>query len=207
MRTKKGGEVVNRRALRVVIACFTLLGCLVLVVPLALESFLVLPCSTSQADAIVLMAGSRQVREPIASRLYRDGVAPKVLLKNDGVRADFSPKHGRNLYLVEWAKEDLVEKGVPEDAVVLLLYTASGTIHDVLNTREYVRVHPEIRRLLVVTSDYHTRRTLWTFQRVFEEEKIQIGVYPVTNPSEIWWRRIFLLYVEIIKYIYYNMNY
>lgn len=188
-------------------ACLTLLGCLALVVPLAVESFLVLPCSTSQADAIVLMAGSRQVREPIASRLYRDGVAPKVLLTNDGVRADFSPKHGRNLYLVEWAKEDLVEKGVPENAIVLLKYTASGTIHDALNTREYVRTHPEIRRLLVVTSDYHTRRTLWAFQRVFEGEGILIEVYPVPDPSESWWRRVLVLYIEFLKYAYYFVMY
>lgn len=193
--------------LRVVVACLALLVCLVLLVPLALESFLVLSSSMPQADAIVLMAGSRQVREPAASRLYKEGVAPKVLLTNDGVRADFSPKHGRNLYLAEWAKEDLVEKGVPEDAVVLLRYTASGTIHDALNTREYVRAHPEIRRLLVVTSDYHTRRTLWTFQRVFAGEGIQVGVYPVPDQSESWWRRVLVLYVEFLKYVYYYVRY
>lgn len=177
------------------------------ILPSTLESFLVVSDPLSKSDAIVVMAGARDIRLPPVPTLYKDGLASKVLLTNDGIFASWSQKYQRNLYLVEWAREDLLEMGVPEDAIVLLNYTASGTIHDVLNTLHYVRAHPEIRILLVVTSDYHTRRTLWTFRRVFEGEGVRIGVCPVAEYSHSWWRRASALYLEFFKYAYYRVRY
>lgn len=106
------------------------------------------------------------------------------MLANDGVFAGWSRKYQRNLYLVEWAREDLLDMGVPWDDIVLVEFTASGSIHDALNTREYVLSREDIRSLLVVTSDYHTRRTLWSFRRVFREEDIRIGIYPAEHETE-----------------------
>jgi len=182
-----------------------ILGSLMLSV--ALESYLAVSDPLPKADALVVMAGGRDVRLPPVADLYREGVAPQVLLTNDGIFASWSQKYQRNLYLVEWAREDLLEMGVPEDAIVLLDHTASGTIHDALNTQAYIQTHPEIRSLLVVTSDYHTRRTLWTFRRVFEGYEIQIGVYAVADLSESWWRRTCVLYLEFLKYVYYCVRY
>ncbi|MDO9583000.1 MAG: YdcF family protein [Desulfomicrobium sp.] len=178
-----------------------------LVLSVALESFLVVSVPLPKADAIVVMAGSNDVRLLPVAELYREGVASTVLLTNDGIFASWSQKYQRNLYLVEWAREYLLEMGVPEDAIVLLDYTDSGTIHDALNTFDYVNAHPEIRSLLVVTSDYHTRRTFWTFRRVFEEEGILIGVYPVADLAKPWWRRASYLYFEFLKYVYYRFKY
>lgn len=172
-----------------------------------LESFLVVSAPLPKADAIVVMAGGNDVRLPPVAELYRKGVAPRVLLTNDGIFASWSQKYQRNLYLVEWAGEYLLEMGVPENAITLLHYTASGTIHDARNTLAYVRTHPEIRNLLVVTSDYHSRRTLWTFRRIFEGQGVQIGVYPVADLSETWWRRTSVLYLEFLKYVYYRVAY
>lgn len=179
----------------------------VLMLSVALESFLVVFQPLPRADAIVVMAGSRDVRLPPVAALYKEGVSPRVLLTNDGIRAGWSSVFNRNLYLVEWAKQDLIEMGIPEDAIALLNYTVSGTIHDALNTLDYVRAHPDIRSLLVVTTDYHTRRTLWTFLHVFEKENVQIGVYSVFDISELWWRRAFKLYFEFLKYVFYLAKY
>jgi uncharacterized SAM-binding protein YcdF (DUF218 family) len=172
-----------------------------------LESVLVVSQPMQNADAIVVMAGIPDVRLPPVADLYSEGVAPRILLTNDGIFAAWSQKYQRNLYLVEWAREDLVEAGIPEQAMVLLQYTASGTIHDALNTREYVRAHPEVRRLLVVTSDYHTRRSLWTFRRVFKGMGVQIGAYPVPDLSRSLWCRVWVPYLEFLKYVYYRVRY
>jgi uncharacterized SAM-binding protein YcdF (DUF218 family) len=177
-----------------------------LMLSVTLESYLVVSDPLPKADAVVVMAGGRDVRLPPVAALYKKGVAPQVLLTNDGIFASWSQKYQRNLYLVEWAREDLLEMGVPKDAMALLNYTVSGTIHDALNTLAYVRTHPEIRSLLVVTSDYHTRRTLWAFQRVFEGTEIQIGVYPVPDLSASWWRRTSVMYLEFLKYMYYRVR-
>ena len=181
-------------------------ACLALA-PLALEAFLVVSSPLQKADAIVLMAGSRLVRQPGASRLYARGYAPRVLLANDGVRADYSPEHGRNLYLAEWAREHLMNSGVPDEAIEILPFTASGTIHDVRNVHDHVAAHPEVRSLLVVTSDYHTRRTRWTFQRVFEGAGVRIGVWPGEDRQADWWRRTVVLAEEFMKYVFYRLRY
>ncbi|UTF50721.1 YdcF family protein [Desulfomicrobium sp. ZS1] len=179
----------------------------VLLLSVALESVLVVSKPLPKADVMVVMAGGRDVRLPPVAALYKEGVAQRVLLTNDGIFAGWSTKYDRNLYLVEWAREDLLEMGIPEGAIVLLRYTASGTIHDALNTLDYVRAHPEIRSLLVVTTDYHTRRTLWTFELVFEGEGTQIGVSPVPDLSQSWWRRAQVAYLEFLKYVYYRLRY
>jgi uncharacterized SAM-binding protein YcdF (DUF218 family) len=173
----------------------------------ALDSVLVVSQPLPKADAIVVMAGGRDVRLAPVAALYKEGVAPLILLTNDGIFAGWSLKYQRNLYLVEWAREDLLEMGVPEGAIALLSYTASGTIYDALNTLDYVLTRPEIQSLLVVTTDYHTCRTLWTFRRVFEREGTQIGVYPVLDLSQPWWRRACVLYLEYLKYVYYRVRY
>ncbi|SFJ25556.1 Uncharacterized SAM-binding protein YcdF, DUF218 family [Desulfomicrobium apsheronum] len=179
----------------------------VLMLSAVLEYVLVVSEPLPKADVMVVMAGGRDVRLPSVAALYKEGVAQRVLLTNDGIFAGWSTKYDRNLYLVEWAREDLLEMGVPEDAIVSLSYTASGTIHDALNTLDYVRAHPEIRSLLVVTTDYHTRRTLWTFGLVFEGEGTQIGICPVPDLSQSWWRRVQVTYLEFLKYVYYRLRY
>ncbi len=125
-----------------------------------LEGCLVREKPLEKADAILVMAGNRDQRLPTAVRLYHEGRAPRILLANVGVFAGWSRKYQRNLYLVEWAREDLVDMGVPWEDIVLLEFTECGSIHDALNTRAYVSFRDDISSLLVVTSDYHTRRTL-----------------------------------------------
>ena len=179
----------------------------VLIAPYLLDSFLVEEKALEQADAIVVMAGSPDKRLPPAARLYHEGVAPKILLANDGVFSAWSRKHQRNLYQVEWSRKDLIINKVREEDIVMLNYTASGSIYDALNTRAYVLDRDDIESLLVVTSGYHTRRTLWTFQHVFSEDEIEFGIYPASNSSRNVFKEINVLSIEFIKYIYYRLRY
>jgi uncharacterized SAM-binding protein YcdF (DUF218 family) len=172
-----------------------------------LEPVLIVHHPVQPADAIVVMAGSRLERLPEASRLYQEGIAPLILLTNDGVFSSWSSKRQRNLYEVEWARESLLEAGVPEEAIVLLEYTASGSIHDALNTRAYVQGQGNIRSLLVVTSDYHTRRTLWSFERVFAGMDVDIRVHSQPKDPKPTSRRTILLSVEFLKLVSYQSRY
>jgi uncharacterized SAM-binding protein YcdF (DUF218 family) len=108
---------------------------------------------------------------------------------------------------VEWAREDLVDKGVLWDDIVILEHTKSGSIYDALNTREYVLAGDDIRSLLVVTSDYHTRRTLWNFQCVFDGEPVQVGVYPAVPKQQANSYRTGILVKELVKLFYYKLKY
>jgi uncharacterized SAM-binding protein YcdF (DUF218 family) len=110
---------------------------------------------------------------------------------------------------VEWAAHKLVALGVPESAIVTLPYSNSGTIHDVKAVQRYVKDHC-IERLLVVTSDYHTRRTLWTFQQVFKNSSVEFGIYgakslsPVESGLWVTLTGYRTLIAEVGKYLFYR---
>ncbi len=180
---------------------------MLLIRPELLEKMLVVQPSLSHADAIVVMAGSRTARLPIATELFHQHVAPRVLLTNDGIFSSWSPQHDRNLYQVEWAREELLAAGVPEEAIVMLDFSNSGSYFDALHTRNYVLQDDSIRSLLVVTSDYHTRRTLWTFNRLFSGTGILISTYPVPKDpvSQGQWLRVNT--IELVKLVYYWLRY
>ncbi len=186
---------------------FLLLALLIVIKPTLLEPLVVAEQTMTQADALAVMAGSRDERIPAAAQLYHQGVAPRIFLANDGIRSAWSPQHQRNLYEVEWAREQLLELGVPGDAIALLEYTQSGSYYDALNTRKFILTDGSVRSLLVVTSHYHSQRTLWTFQRVFASTGVVIGVYPIPKDPQYKGRWLRALTVELVKLFYYRIYY
>jgi uncharacterized SAM-binding protein YcdF (DUF218 family) len=163
-----------------------------------------------KADAIVLMAGSFRERAPEAARLFQEGVAPRIILTNDGVFSSWSQRDQRNLYEIEWATELLTFLEIPRNSIVQLPFLRSGTYYDAVALRTYCRQN-NIHAILLVTSDYHTRRALWTFRRIFINEQITIGIIPVISASQGWFtdfRQICREVVtELVKSVYYFIRY
>ena len=195
------------RAFPLLVVAFFLIILATVIKPTLLEPFVVAEQTMTRADALVVMAGSRYERIPAAAQLYHQGAAPQILLANDGVRSAWSPEHKRNLSEVEWAREQLLELGVPGDAITLLEFTQSGSYYDAINTRKFVLTDGRVRSLLVVTSHYHSQRTLWTFQRVFSGTGVQIGVYPIPKDPQYKGRWLRVLTIELVKLLYYKMYY
>lgn len=152
----------------------------------------------TRSDAIVLMGGSFKERIPTVAMLFRDGYAPVVMLVNDGIFSSWSPKHNRNLYQVEWAEEGLVKLGVPREKIIKLPFYGSSTMHDALAVRQYL-YRSGYRNLLLVTSDYHTRRTLWTFRWALKDYRSQLAVYPARSFS-LKKSNIALEYTKLLYY-------
>lgn len=173
-----------------------------------MEGYLIVDQPLLHADALVVMAGSMTERLPAAAKLYENKVAEKILLTNDGVSSAYSDEKHRNLFQVEWAKSDLLKSGIPEKSIIILPYTASGTIHDALHARPEVLARG-MKSILIVTSDYHTKRSQWTFKNVFRDYPITIGVYPVNseikNMSLV--SKFKTLGSEILKLLYYRSKY
>lgn len=173
-----------------------------------LSDFLIIDKPIPHAEALVVMAGSVRERLPAAARLFQRGIAPKILLTNDGVLGAWSEEKHRNLYLVEWAESELMKMQIPETAIVKLAYSSSGSIHDALNSRTEI-LDQGIRSIIIVTSDYHTRRSLWSFERVLQGHPVAVGVYPAV--SEVSTASDFIKFPvlcrEFISYIYYRINY
>lgn len=172
-----------------------------------MESLLTVNKPLEQADALVVMAGSKSTRLPAAYTLYKNGVAKLILLANDGVLSAYSEQKHRNMYQVEWAELELIELGVPQKAIVKLRYTSSGTVNDALNTRQAV-VDLGIKSIIIVTNDYHTRRTFWAFNRVFRGLSVAMGVHPVSSlDSTPYLTKSRIVVYEFIKLLYYIFKY
>jgi len=121
-----------------------------------------------KSDAIVVLSidnfyADRATR---AAEVYRQGLAPLVVAS--GVR--LRPYAG----IGELMEHDLIERGVPKEKILRVP-------HDAENTREEAEVLAKVateknwKRVIIVTSNYHTRRTRYIFRRVFPG-KIAVSV-------------------------------
>ena len=102
------------RSCLAILAIICFLGIIVWNKPTLLEKIVVVERPLSQADTLVLMAGSLRTRASTIVDLYHSEIAPRILLTNDGILGAWSQREQRNLYQVEWTKEFLVERGIPE---------------------------------------------------------------------------------------------
>lgn len=134
----------------------------------------------ARSDAIVLLAGNHKERAPAAAMLYRDGYAPLVILTNDGLISAWSREFNRNLYQIEWAEEELVKLGVPRKKILKLPFYGSSTMFDALAVKRFL-FRSGARKVIVVTSDYHTRRSLWTFRYALKEYTTDIAIFPARS--------------------------
>ena len=84
----------------------------------------------------------------------------------------------------------LAALGVDRSRVVLLPHRVSNTRDEALAARDEC-VRRGIRRLLVVSSPYHTLRSRRVFERTFQGTGISVGVIPATAYSpadpDRWW--------------------
>jgi uncharacterized SAM-binding protein YcdF (DUF218 family) len=154
----------------------------------------------TRADAIVVLAGSYQERIPAAAKLFQGGHAPVIILTNDGVRGGWSRKYQRTLYQIERAEELLVKSGVPRKWIIQLPFYGSGTVYDALAAERYAQVHG-LGKLLLVTSDYHARRAMWTFRHVLRDRPLVISVFSVSSGGSV----VKETAMESVKLLYYRI--
>ena len=175
---------------------------------------LIVKSNLAAADAVVVLSGSATFveRADWAAKLYREGRAPVVILTNDGLITGWDGK--RNPYFYELSAKRLQQQGVPADRIQLAPGQALGTYEESLLLRDYATSH-NLKRLLVVTSAYHSRRALWSMRHAFEGSGIEIGIdHPPTGwqtPSPwLWWSRRWgwrVVAGEYVKMIYYWSRY
>jgi len=148
---------------------------------------LVLTRPVAEPDAVISLASHEWERLPLTIALAHQHPAARVLLT--------LPEHlnGKNCYECEHRVEWLVRAGVGPDRITVLPVMGSSTYGEALTARRYVDEHRSaIRRLLIVTSPYHTRRAFAVFESAFEGTGVTLGIMPATATSparpDAWWR-------------------
>lgn len=173
---------------------------------------LVVSAPIASADAIVVMSGSSTYSERTqkAAQLYREGRAPLVLLTDDHTQGGWDSAQQRNPFFVERARGELIKAGVPLDKIQIVPGFAESTRDESLIVKDYAESQG-LRSLLIVTSSYHSRRTLRSMQQVFAGNGTKVGMEPSSSsPSAFWWVRLEgwrTVGVEFVKLIYYWFKY
>ena len=146
-----------------------------------------------RAEVLFILSGSTNHAERVelGAELYSNHRGALIVLTNDDIRSGWSAKEQRNPLFVERAKEYLLRSGIPEDKIQVLSGPVTGTHDEALRAREYATTH-KVQSLLVVTSSYHSRRALWTFDSVFRNTNVEVGLIAVPlgkqSPSAAtWW--------------------
>ncbi len=154
---------------------------------------LIVHAPLEHVDAIVVLSGSATFRERArhAAALYKEGRAQRIILTNDNLKSGWSSAAQRNPYYHELAKDELRRSGVPENDVEIIMVPIVGTHDEATKLKDYCDKH-DVNSIIVVTSAYHSRRALRTFQQVFGDTNRQVGMDPaaagIETPSPAtWW--------------------
>jgi uncharacterized SAM-binding protein YcdF (DUF218 family) len=135
------------------------------------------------ADAILLLGDDNYFAERAAraAELYRAGWAPRIVASGRWLRPYIS--------IADLMERDLAECGIPTAAIVRHPNRAANTFEEAHALLELTRAQ-RWRRLLVVTSNSHTRRARYIFRNVFgTEAEIRVVAAPDSAyDPRVWWQ-------------------
>ena len=142
--------------------------------------------ASTHNDVVYVLGGapdSLKAKLQTVSKLVRDGRAARVLAMNQPELMPFDPALGRNLTVDEWVVENLTALGVTADAIEFVSIEEGffGTWSEAKVLSRLVRER-RYRRLILVTSAYHSRRVWESFSRTIEQPDTSVFLY-LSNES------------------------
>ena len=154
--------------------------------------YLVVNHALERADAIVVLGGARVDRWLEAVDLYREGWAPHIVLSPGRIeRSELRLREAgiRFPAEAELIRDAMVQMKVAPDAIVILPTSVDNTAQEATSVRQ-AALAAGWHRLIVVTSNYHTRRSLFAFERELQGTSIEIRMratrYDIATPDR-WW--------------------
>lgn len=149
-----------------------------------LGKFLVQSDKLEKADAIAVFSGDNGPRTERAVELLKEGYADYLILSGGKVYDDVT--------MAELMKNHAIKLGVDEDKI-LIDDEASTTNENAAFTAEIIEEH-NFKSAIVVTSDYHTRRSKLAMEKALENilidgEKVFVSVTPSKEEkfTTKWW--------------------
>jgi uncharacterized SAM-binding protein YcdF (DUF218 family) len=137
-----------------------------------------------KADALIVLGDDNFYadRATRGVQLFREGKAPLIVASGRRLRP--------NAGIAELMEHDLVERGVPRDKIVRFTHDGDSTLEEAEALARLVKER-KWRSVIVVTSNYHTRRARYIFRRVFPQG-MQVRVASARDGDfdpEHWWEK------------------
>jgi len=160
LRSQRGGIIAK---LIILVVLVILIGLIYLVRAPLLRlagSYWIKSDPPAASDVIVILSDDDFTadRATRAADLYHDGWAPRVVGSGRWLRPYAS--------IAELMQHDLEARGVPHQAIVPFAHNATDTLEELQGIRVFVEQHGW-KRVMVVTSNYHTRRTRYLVEHIF----------------------------------------
>lgn len=162
------------------------------------------------ADAALLLPGDNQSRPHGAALLYRKQLVARIVMPR--TRSTAANRAGWTRTEDETAIDVLTSQGVPRVAIDVVDGHSDSTWHDAELMAGYAAEH-KLRRVIVVTNDFHTRRADWIFRHRFEPLGIDVQTFSVPverfGPDD-WWQRpggLLPYATEFFKLPFYHLRY
>jgi uncharacterized SAM-binding protein YcdF (DUF218 family) len=146
-----------------------------------------------KADAIFVLSGTRAERPLEAMDLYNQGWAPVIVLSPGRPEPAEFLVRSRGIRFpseVELERDALVQLGVPRTAIIATNGYVDNTAQEANLLRAMVKVN-RWRRVIIVSSKFHTRRAAFAFRRGLDgtgaEVIMRASKYDPSDPAR-WWR-------------------
>jgi uncharacterized SAM-binding protein YcdF (DUF218 family) len=174
--------------------------------------YLIVSDKLQPADVIVLLNSEVDTRPFRASELFKQGLAPVIVI----ARSESTPTV--NLGLVpndtDISVAVMEKQGVPAEKIIVLPFPGgvTSTFDEAAAVRQYVQAH-QTRRIILVTSAFHTRRARWIFEKALAGLPIalEMAAVPYSGFDQTnWWKNetgLIMLNNEYIKLFYYLFKY
>ena len=155
-----------------------------------LGPWLVVDEPLTRSDVIFVTDGETPQRELEGAALFLEGWAPRVALTlpREPISEDVRRLAGEPAQQ-EHSARILRRRGVPEAAIVRLERMVDNTEQELQADFDYARVQG-FRRVIIVSSPYHTRRIRVIWRSRFEAEipaAVRVTRYRPVDPAR-WWR-------------------
>ena len=170
--------------------------------------FLVKKDEVVNVDAMVVLMGSIPDRSLQAADLYNKGIVDRVILVEAtlGGYQKLVDKGIEIVSITEKMRNSMVSHGIPPEKIVILPGKANSTKMEACIVSDYIRKDHSIDTIIVVSSNYHTRRASMIFRSELnsKENPVRVLVYPSSYSEfspEKWWKNRRDIKIALSEYI------
>jgi len=160
------------------------------------------------SDLIAVFAAEEE-RAKHAARLYRQGLAPRVLTTGEVMAKGIELFCHKRVTDAELMAKMLADDGVPKGAVIVIP-RGTSTLEEGEAIKAFMKTHG-YRSLIAVSSPYHMRRVRATLSHFFQGTAVVVQYSPAQDAdfdASQWWRHEkSLIHVtnEYLKLAYYHI--
>jgi uncharacterized SAM-binding protein YcdF (DUF218 family) len=144
--------------------------------------------ASKDADAIVVLGGSNETRVDKAIELLKFGYSSKIFMTEPEEKTKKYP-------FIQTQREvaELIfrEHNVSFETIPSLKGRATSTIDEAFDLAFYLK-NRDFKRIILVTDEFHTARSLYAFEKIFKSEGLDVKVEVSGAKSKIynrfnWW--------------------